>query len=340
MIDNVAKVGLFWQSFFAFIVFVLAYWGVTYTSDWDGYIFFFNHSEMSRDPMFAFLSEFFKNRGYTFIDLYKFHIILISFFFIYIFKSTRVNPLLLIFISIVFNYVAIGNQIRFYLAFPLVLLAFFELVTKRYVLTVLLFIIAILEHKSVIILFAVLVVFKFLVYRLSLKKQMLLILLANIIIFFLLNFSDSFDEKYDDYQSAGNISSLAGGIFNVVPYLLPIYSCVRISKILGKKAPELKDKPIYEFLYTCSIAPMVFLMSGLYVQVLANRFVITFLPIWFAFFIYVHRHPLQKRTKKTISIMAWTSIMILIFWMFCLMPQLGFVDYFIETYLMLSSYRI
>ncbi|MFR1241750.1 MAG: hypothetical protein ACLSDJ_11595, partial [Butyricimonas faecihominis] len=177
-------------------------------------------------------------------------------------------------------------------------------------------------------------------YRLSLKKQMLLILLANIIIFFLLNFSDSFDEKYDDYQSAGNISSLAGGIFNVVPYLLPIYSCVRISKILGKKAPELKDKPIYEFLYTCSIAPMVFLMSGLYVQVLANRFVITFLPIWFAFFIYVHRHPLQKRTKKTISIMAWTSIMILIFWMFCLMPQLGFVDYFIETYLMLSSYRI
>ncbi|MFR5682861.1 MAG: EpsG family protein [Clostridia bacterium] len=213
-------------------------------------------------------------------------------FFIYIFKSTRVNPLLLIFISIVFNYVAIGNQIRFYLAFPLVLLAFFELVTKRYVLTVLLFIIAILEHKSVIILFAVLVVFKFLVYRLSLKKQMLLILLANIIIFFLLNFSDSFDEKYDDYQSAGNISSLAGGIFNVVPYLLPIYSCVRISKILGKKAPELKDKPIYEFLYTCSIAPMVFLMSGLYVK-FYKRFKLHFFNL-VRFFIYVHRHPLQK----------------------------------------------
>lgn len=340
MINKVTKVRLFWQSFFAFIVFVLAYWGVTYTSDWEGYLFFFNNSEISRDPMFAFLSEFFKNRGYTFTDLYKFHIILISFSYIYIFKSTRVNPLLLIFISIVFNYVAIGNQIRFYLAFPLILLAFWGLVTKRYIFTAILFTIAILEHKSVIILFVVLVVFKCLVYRRSFKKQVLLILFANIIIFFLLKFSSLFDEKYDNYQSSGNISSLAGGIFNVVPYLLPIYSCLRISKIVRRKAPELRDRPIYEFLYTCSIAPLVFLISGLYVQVLTNRFIIAFLPIWFAFFIYVYHYPLPSKTKKTISIMAWISILIIIFWMFCLMPQLGFVDYFIEIYLMLSSYHM
>lgn len=340
MINETTKMKLYWQSFFAFIVFILAYWGITYTSDWDAYIDFFNHPENSRDPMFAFLSTFFKNRGYTFIDLYRCYILLISFFYIRLFKSINVNPLLLIFVLVIFNYVAIGNQIRFYLAFPLILLSFFEFVKKKYVLAALFFILSILEHKSVIILFTILITFKFLVYRLSATKQIILIILANIIIFFLLNYSSSFDEKYNDYQNINKISSLAGGVFNIIPYLFPMYSCLRINKALRKKNPEFRDKSIYEFLYTCSVAPTVFLISGLYVQVLANRFIIAFLPIWFAFFIYTHRCSFQKKTKRTVSTMAGTSTVILIFWKFCLMPQLGFVDYFMETYLMLLSYSI
>ncbi|WP_065219912.1 MULTISPECIES: EpsG family protein [Butyricimonas] len=340
MVIEAAKTKLFWQSIFAAVIFVLAYWGINYMSDWEGYEHFFYYPEKSRDVLYAFLSEIFKDKGYSFTDLYKFHILLISFSYICLFKSLKINPILIVLVSLAFNYVAIGNQIRYYLAFPLTLYAFLRWVKKEYIFAIILLIISVLEHKSAIILFSVLAIFRKYLYKCSFQKQFLLILLANVIIFFLFDYSSSFDEKYDDYKKISQISSLTGGVFNVMPYLLSIYSCVKINNMFRKGDLELTRSPNYIFLYTCSIAPTVFLFSGLYIQILANRFIIAMFPIWIAFFIYSFRNSTLKKTRKTISMMAWISMIVLMFWKFCLNPLLGIVDYFVEMYLMLSSYQI
>lgn len=324
------------QSIVAILIFAIAFWGIHYTSDWDTYRHYFNNPEDSRDYFFGLLAEYFKGQNYSFEMLYRFYISLIAFSYVYLFNKIKTNPIGLVLIILIFNYVAVGNQIRFYLAFPLCLLAFYEFIRKKYILTVLFLTISVLNHKSTIILFSVLLGFNIFAYKLKTYKQIILIIVLNIIIYILLNYISSFDEKYFAYNTAYKLSSFLGGLFNIFPYLYPIYIIFQINKHI-KKVHSDGNHIVYKFLYVCSIAPTVFLLSGLFVQVLANRFIMTFLPFWIGYFIYVGK---SQRIKYSTSNALKVTILIISIWTFLASPLLGLEEYFFETALMLDSYSL
>lgn len=324
------------QSICAIVIFALAFWGIHYTSDWAAYRHYFDNPGESRDFFFGLLSEYFKGKNYSFEMLYRVYISLIALSYVYLFNKIKSNPIVLVLTLLIFNYVAMGNQIRFFLAFPCCLLAFYEFLEKKYILTVIFLTISILNHKTAILLFSALIGFNFFAYKLKPNKQIIIIILSNIAIYILLNYISSFDEKYNAYNTVNRLSSFLGGIFNVFPYLFPIYFIYRINKKI-KKGIMTGNSVVYRFLYVCSIAPTAFLFSGIYIQVLTNRFIIAFLPIWLGYFLYVNKNiKTQNQTSKTLIF----TLMLISVWNFIVKPLLGFNEYFIETALMLDSYSL
>lgn len=324
------------QCIIAVLIFTLAFWGIHYTSDWAAYLYFFDHPENSRDFFFGLIAEYFKGEKYTFEMLYRFYILMIALSYVYLFNKIKSNPIILVLVLIVFNYVAMGNQIRFFLAFPCCLLAFYEILDKKYVYSIVLLSISVLNHKSSILLLSILIGFNFFAYKLSSNKQISLMILLNIVFYVLLNYISLFDDKYNEYNTANRLSSFLGGIFNVFPYLFPLYFIYRINKKINKRIIG-RNSIVYRFLYVCSIAPIAFLFSGIYVQILTNRFIIAFLPIWFGYFIYVKKY--LKIGKEPSKAMIFT-IGLISAWTFILKPLLGFNEYFKEIALMLYSYYV
>ena len=47
----------------ALFIFIIAFWGVRYNSDWEGYSYFYTHSDQSPDIAFGMLSDIFVEIG-------------------------------------------------------------------------------------------------------------------------------------------------------------------------------------------------------------------------------------------------------------------------------------
>lgn len=323
----------------ALVVLILPYWGIHYTSDWKAYNYYFEHPSESRDYFFSILATFFGEHGYVYEDLYKFNILLIGFCYLFLFRKTNTNPILLALITVGINYVALGNQIRFFLAFPCCVLSFYFFIDKKYINSILLIVFAILNHKTTLILFSILLLSSIIIYKSKTSKQALYLVIANVIIYSLLNYSISFDEKYNNYLSSSNMSSLIGGLFNIFPYLFPIFFSYKLNQIVSDYYPILTRSNVYKFLFISSIATSVFLLSGIQIQVLSNRFIMSFLPIFIGFFFFVSNNTSGRVKQKANKYMCYT-ILLMIVWTYLVKPILGFHDYFLEAEMMLSSYSL
>lgn len=323
----------------AFLLLILPFWGLHYISDWDAYNYFFTNPSASRDYFFSVLANLFRENGLDFESLYRFNIFLIGISYLWLFRKTNADLIVLAIVAIFFNYVAIGNQIRFFLAYPCCLLSFYYFINKKYWICFVLLTFSIINHKTVIILFATLATTNILLYKFSPTKQIIYIIVANFAMFFMLNYTLSFDEKYTDYLSSNRISSLAGGAFNVFPYLFPIYYTFILNRMIRKFNCGLAANKLYKFLYSSAIATCIFLVSGLQVQVLSNRFIVSFLPIWISLFSFVYTNTPRVVGLKAKKYILYT-VLIVFLWIFVVKPSLGYNGYINEAILMISSYSL
>ena len=321
----------------AFIIFCLAFWGIRYTSDWEAYETFFFDSSLSRDVAFKYLANWFVRMGLEYIDLFRLHIVIIACLFAALSNILRINPIVCVLLLLLLNYVAMGNQIRFFIAWPLAVISFYYYVckgSKTY--CVILAIISVLFHFSTLILHVLLLWgYKFLINK-SVRSQIFIIFFLNI---FLLGSLQSFvflKPEYGAYFGVSLTSSFMGGIYNLIYPLMVFPFIMTISKLIGD---DLKDNEYYKFLYTLSIVPFVFCFLGIKYQVLVSRFILTLFPVWIALFLYI------KRKKHNLSSLANCAITVIVLVFFIFRYIMPFVvglpaEYLIEAKLMLNSYHL
>lgn len=275
-----------WYSYiFAIIIFALAYWGITTNSDWTAYETWYSGGGTGVDKAFAYLSLWFNNHGLSYRMLYRFHIILMAVLNILLFRKLRVNPVLFVIVMLLFNYVALGNQIRYYVGFPLALLSVSCFLEKRYAISVLLGILGYFFHSSLLLLFACFFCYYVILRKLKKFWFAIAIVVSNFVLFYLIhNYLSS--EHYETYLFGDRVSSILGGIYNLFPSFVYLFFTHKIDRIIKEDYPEYATTSEYKFLYGCIMMGMVLLVCSLQTQIISHRLMgVSLLPIWLAYFV-------------------------------------------------------
>lgn len=271
------------QNYSNFIIatflFVLAFWGIHYTADWEGYTYAFYNIDMSRDKAFSLLAKYFYEKGLDYRALFHFHIVLMALLYSSFYHKLKVNPIIYIVITVLIGYVGIGNQIRYYVAFPLTLIACYYWFRQERVLSIGCFLVALYFHYTVIVIYSLFIFTNLVINRVK-KRKWVIIALLNLIIFFLVYKSNfMMEEQYNAYKDLDKTSSFAGGLFNLSPLIVPIYY---LRKLSLRRVQESSLEVEYLYILLFSSLPL-FLLS-IYMQITGSRMMMALLPCYVCFF--------------------------------------------------------
>ena len=328
------------QYIFAFFLIVLAYWGVTTNSDWVGYEYWFDVDASGTDKAFAFLSAWFNERGLSFRMLYRFHILLIAFFYVVLFRKLRVNPILYSVILLLFSYDAVGNQIRYFVGLPMALLAIHYYVYKKYIWAVILGVLAFFFHSSLFLFFAIFFLYYHLISRVGITWELVLIIVFNILLYYVLHetgMSSKISGNYDTYiTSSSRVSSVLGGIYNLFTTITYIYFAFIINREVKIAEPTLTMAIEYKYLYSCIMMGTVLVLCSIPTQIIAHRMMsMAMMPIWLTFFLRTYKLNIK-------NIKGYVKICLIVIFLFNVLHSLGVFtgsdSYIYHVKEMLNSY--
>lgn len=319
------------KNIISVFLFTMAFWGVSNTSDWEGYEYLFS-TQNSSDGLFNLLSSEFINRGYVFKDLYRFHIILIAVSYVLLFNICKVNRILFTLIVIALFYVDIGNQIRYYLAFPLVYIAYYFYNRKLIAVSLLFASLAIFSHFGGIV-----IILSLLVIRQIYRKQLfyIYILLINISIYILILAGTNISIRFSSYYESS--ATLLGGFYLIIPTLISFFL---IFKMNSQVFFSFKNDTFYKFIYTASIATSSLCLSATHIIIITSRYLEPCIVFWLAYYIYIYKHCHSKIFKK--ECILDTTIVLLLFslYRFVFPFIITKSDYLFKVGQMISSYTL
>ncbi len=323
-ISNRDSVNKFIQIVIVLSIFFLFSLEIKMSADWDAYVLLFENKEAKVDPIFRYLSTIFKGFGYKFEQLYQFHIIIISLIFINFVRKVNNNIFFVFGAYIILYFVPITNQIRYYLAFALFLNACYYLyVDKKIKLSIILFILSILSHSAISLLFL------FLILNKASKKigYVKLLMISSISLFVFSFFLQTIGivdmlNKYGTYFSNEGTGSLLGGLFNIFPYITLLIVLYNNNKSIIKRKPYLIKDSIYILLYRLSMYSIVFIPISLYFQILSHRYVLPFTVVWLCLYLY----PYQK-SKNQVKVLQQMWLVFFVFFV------LFFYNYFLSEFI-------
>jgi len=273
---------------FSLLAFYVFFYGITDTADWGMYDSLFKYEEIETDFLFRYLSLLTFALGYSFEDLFKLHILIYGYFLVKFISRFTQNTLLVIGFYVLVAYVPLANQIRYYLALSLFLngLYFFYFNEKKK--SYLFFILSLLSHSSMVVLFSFLIVEKRIAFSEYVKKCLLL----SLFIFFGYNFIVSFGildflGKFKVYLiSSELVSGIFGGIFNEFPFIVILTSLYFWIQSVIKRIPYILEDKIFIFLYKLTFFSIIFIPISFNMQVIGHRYVQAFFIVWLCLFVY------------------------------------------------------
>lgn len=325
------------KYFFAIFLFALSFWGIRYTSDWEGYVYAFYHTEWSRDIAFSFLSDYFIEKGWQFRDLFHFHITLMAVLYATMYRRLKVNPIIFVALTVFMNYIGFGNQIRYYVAFSLALNACFSWYKQKYVYSICFFVIAMLFHYTVIIFFALFVLMTYLIKKNNWRRLFAIICLLNVILFLVVYKSNfMLEEQYATYKNTNLTSSFVGGLFNLTPLIIPIFYL----RVIARKG-TLKINEETKFLYILCISTFPLFLLAIYMQIMGSRLMMALLPFYLCFFAKVRSHSAHQYVKAICDNAITLTLLYFILWRF-IIPSLFGINgpTLVELQMMLKSYTL
>jgi hypothetical protein len=324
---------------FSLIAFYVFFYGITDTADWEMYKDFFLYEEIEIDFLFRYLSLLTIALGYSFDELYQFHILIYGYFLVKFISRFTQNILLVLGFYVFVAYVPLANQIRYYLALSFFLnglyLFYFNEKKKSY----LFFILSLLSHSSMLILFSFLLIEKRFGFSEYIKKCLLL----SLIIFVGYNFIVSFGlldflGKFKIYIVSDElVSSFAGGVFNELPFIITLTTLYFwLQKVIDKMPQILEDK-IFVFLYKLTFFSIIFVPISFNLQVLGHRYVQAFFIVWLCLFVYtVHFINYKKTTIECFIVLAIYMVFLVYYSYFfsqvVIGNESGYYSEFIKSY--------
>jgi hypothetical protein len=262
------------------------------------------------DFLFNLISKFFSDRGYEYASVYKFHIVLIGIgFFYFISRASYASVFGIITIYLLFQIIAVSNQIRYYVAFPLFLIAVYKLIVSRNKFSFFLFfVLSLLSHTGVILMYPFVYFYYYVNNEIYLKKLIVysVVLAALFYFVFMLDFIFSF--HFGAYFTSDFLSSISGGLFNNLIWIIWILLIYMLNtRLLKLNSEEIESDVMYQFLYKLSLYSIIFFLVSIPLQILAHRYIIASLIVWLTFYFYSLKY--EKSLKsRLLSISVLTLI--------------------------------
>ena len=293
---------------------MVSFYFITYNSDWVGYEYRFNNTEHSSDIMFYFLSNLLNSRGYEFIVLYKIHIILAGFLYSYFVSKISAKGYRLIIFVILLNYVALGNMIRYYVAFPSFLCSLLFLYEKKYFKHILFAIFALLNHTAIIGAYIALYTSLLITSRIK-RNPSGNIMLLNVAVFLSVEFATAIlGSHFLAYLEDEMQSSIIGGLYNIFPGTVILVLLISLYNAVKKRDQQLYASRLFTIFFIACVSSYVYLLPSLSVQILANRYISPMLIFIISFMllclINTSSAYIKKKIKKSISII----VILTLFW--------------------------
>lgn len=325
----------------ALIVFIIPFWGVTYNSDWEGYVYFFNNSDKAPDILFGLLSDIFDRYRCEYYYLYRFHMIAMSLTYLFFISKFINKYLFIVVVLLLFDYVALGNQIRYYVAFPLALSSvYYFYVRKKIVPHILLAVVAILCHSAVVVFFLCFYMMAF-VYKSFNRYLTASFIVVNVASLFCVKIAEIYMQgHFGAYFDSTQKSSLTGGIYSILQCCIILFFLHKIIKILKKHgSPLLNDRKVI-FLYILSFCTSYLLLPSITTQIINNRYISPLFVVWLVFLLYIRKNEMNYQVRRSVSRYIFLIILIRFLWVY-LFPVLLFDEnnYIIEALVMLNSYE-
>ncbi|WP_326985998.1 EpsG family protein [Chryseobacterium sp. MP_3.2] len=313
-------------AFNLMLLFLVFYFtlGITDSADLPMYEFAYGKQRNDFDPMFVFLNSIMKTNGFTFLEFFKFHLIVYTLtYFFFITRYTK-NYFYVFLVFIVLYYVPYVNQIRYYMAFPFFLLALhYFLTTRNWFLFILFTFLALITHSAILILYLFIPMF----YFLSTKNFFLVTFisafafLAIVLLLFQLGILQQL-EHFGEYFGKGNTGSLSGGFFNSLPYFVYLSFLWFIDKKYKKNNSDYALDRNYRFLSKLSFFTIIFIPASFITQVLGHRYVFPFLIIWIIYYMYMIRN--QSKQQKLFSFLLFALVHIVAGFCIYILPNIVF----------------
>lgn len=338
------------QFIIAVSLFCFAFWGVTYTADWAGYeMYFDNGMDIKEDIGSIFLFTVLKDYGFDdYRVAFRVHIFLMGLFFPLLYIKLGLNPIPYTVLLVVFTYVPLANQIRYYVAFPAAILSLIYYTEKRYLISIAFVLLAFAFHRTTLILAILLLFYDIYTgrhYSYSRhNKYVSYGLLAGFV--FLLVLYPRLGSRLGDYSSYTNesqVSSVLGGLYNLIPCLLGVGTVLFYNRLVNRYHTTIISYNClrYRQLILLSVATCILIPISLRMQILNSRMVLPFFTIWIAFLVYIQRT--GKRLNKNVStsgvVFFLIAVMILHQTILPYLLGLSEVPISMELLLTLSSYH-
>ncbi|WP_313213960.1 EpsG family protein [Soonwooa sp.] len=277
--------------------------GLRYTADYKMYSFLFTHEIGITDVGFKQLTILFKEHRLTYDDLFLTHIIVYTILYFIFIKRYTSNYFYVFLAFILIDYVHYANQIRYYLAFSLLLFAFHFMFKRRYLWMIICCILAFVSHSATIVLFTFIPIYFFIKTNNYFKFIFILSIACFAIVY--LGFSLGFArqiEHFGEYFDKGGISGFAGGLFNSLPYIILVgFLYIQTKKYFKNNENWINDKK-FIFLYKLSFYTVIFIPAAFFVQIAGHRYVMPFLTIYVIYFLYIIRdNPIRQKSHAILG---------------------------------------
>lgn len=287
----IERMGSEWNVFFilsAFVLFLTVFWNITYTNDRYNYeVLIANLDDYDTDFIFKSIVLFGNNYNWQLEEIYHFHILIMAILCI-LFIANFTNRILYIVLFIcIFRFVDYANQIRFYFGFFIALNSLYLWHVKQSKLfSLFLAILAILSHSSLIIVYLIIPIYKFL-SNVPVKKMMIYLLVSSLMLQVIVGTAISFFPQFAKYFiKADGKSSLLGGVFDALPLFYIFALIITNHKLLIKSGSYLIGDKKYIFLYALSIFSFLLIPYGIFYRIVMDRFIFSFCIVWLCLLVY------------------------------------------------------
>lgn len=249
---------------------------VTYTPDWGGYQSWIDE-DLGRDVFFNFFVKTIlpEGWGYQFV-----HISFISFYTImllYLISRFTDQTYLIMVLYLGIVYIFYTTQIRFFLGYYAMSLAFYFLfVESRRKLAIVTLVFAVLNHIT--LLFFLPFMYFFFVKVETLIKRLFLLLIAMVVFYLISTFiltEDTGNLMFLTYITSDTFeSTLLGGLFTFLPVIIGFLLVNFYAREKIAEFPSLLEDKKFQYLYRFVVISIMFVGVALERQVIGQRFVI------------------------------------------------------------------
>lgn len=284
------------------------FYGIKYTADWGNYEYLVNNPDQSPDYMFGFFVSLLSEYDVNFELIFKLHVLFMGIAYLLWTRKITSMPELIILFAIN-EYLLIANQVRFYLAWPIILIAIYELYKRHLLLFLIFSTVSFLCHKTVILVLIAVLLSDFVIQR-SRFDKVFLPLVAISIALVPLAVVDFGYEKVSMYQQLHEGATVFGGIWNELPFIVSILIIIRINHIVVRTNKSITETLDYRYLFSLALSSILFFGVGFFVQTIVHRFVGSMVLVWMAYILYCFKFISLRKYKLEFLIYFITIIVI------------------------------